>query len=173
MRAEALARRAALDGERLDVALIAHLLDIPMPHGAVVGAVWPLPGEPDLRPLLAALHARGQSVMLPETPPQGRPLEFRRWTPGSVMLAGRFGTSHPEGPPGRPDILLVPLLAFDEAGGRLGYGGGYYDRTLAIWPECRSVGFGYAAQRVDSVPVEPHDVRLDAIVTEHGLMSPT
>ena len=173
MRAEALAKRAALDRGRLDAALIAHLLRIPMPQGAVVGAVWPLPGEPDLRPLLHALHARGQSVVLPETPPRGRPLEFRRWTPGCVMLAGRFGTSYPEGLPGRPDILLVPLLAFDEAGGRLGYGGGYYDRTLAMWPECRSVGFGYAAQRVDSVPVEPHDIRLDAIVTERGLRSQT
>ena len=111
-------------------------------------------------------------MALPETTPRGNPLIFRLWEPGCVMVPERFGTARPDGATISPDLFLVPLLAFDRAGGRLGYGGGYYDRTLPLYP-CRPAwGFAYAAQEVDKLPLEPHDHQLDAIVTEAGVIIP-
>ena len=137
--------------------------------GEVVAGTWPLPGEPDLRPLWHILHRRGHPVLLPVTPKSGEALRFRPWHPGCSMIAGRLATSHPEfGPDGVPDLLFVPLLAFDRRGYRLGYGGGYYDRTLARLPLVRAIGYGFAFQQVEAVPRGPHDVPLSGIVTEHG-----
>ncbi|GBQ83054.1 5-formyltetrahydrofolate cyclo-ligase [Gluconobacter albidus NBRC 3250] len=85
------------------------------------------------------------------------------------MIAGRFGTSHPEGEIEVPDLVLVPFLAFDRFGYRLGYGGGYYDRTLAAL-DVPAIGFGFAGQQVDSVPTGPYDVPLKTIVTERGII---
>ncbi len=138
--------------------------------GAAIAGTWPLPGEPDLRPLWHALHDAGHAILLPETPPRGLPLVFRRWTPSTVMIPDRFGTLCPDGPTAMPDLIVVPFLAFDRAGHRLGYGGGYYDRTLAALPGIPAIGAGYAALEVDSVPAGPHDRRLDAIITEHGVI---
>jgi 5-formyltetrahydrofolate cyclo-ligase len=137
--------------------------------GAAVAGFWPLPGEVDLRALWVALHAGGQVVLLPETPPRGLPLIFRRWAPGAEMVAERFGTRRPVGPVAVPDVVLVPFLAFDRAGHRLGYGGGYYDRTLAALPGVPAIGVGFSALEVDSLPAGPHDIALDAVITEHGL----
>ena len=171
-RAEARARLTHCDpawGE----ALMRHWLEQPaLPQGMVVGGVWPLPGEIDLRPLLRLLHAKGHPIALPFTPPKGHPLEFRAWHPGAVMREGRFGTHHPDGEVLIPDVLLVPLLAFDRAGNRLGYGGGYYDRTLAGLPGVRAVGFGFAAQEFPALCTEPTDRPLDAIVTEREWIKP-
>ena len=139
--------------------------------GTIAG-VWPLAGEMDLRPLLHALHARGHRIVLPHTPPRGAALCFRVWAPGSAMLRERFGTWRPDGALAEPDMLFVPLLAFDRSGHRLGYGGGYYDRTLAALPGRPAIGFGYARQEVERVPVEPHDVGLTAILTERELIVP-
>jgi 5-formyltetrahydrofolate cyclo-ligase len=165
-----LAARAACD-PALGALVAAHVLrDCPPPAGAVVSGVWPLPGEIDLRPLLKELHARGHTVVLPVTPPRGQPLTFRRWRPGDVLVAERFGTMAPTGETAVPDFLLVPLLAFDRRGYRLGYGGGYYDRTLAALPRRFALGFGFAAQEVDAVPVGPTDIRLDAVATERGMI---
>ena len=145
---------------------------ISLSPGSTVAGVWPLPGEIDLRPLLEALHLRGLRVALPETTPRGNPLIFRQWEPRCAMVAERFGTFRPDGPELRPDLFLVPLLAFDRLGGRLGYGGGYYDRTLPLYPGRPAWGFAYAAQEVDKLPLEPHDHRLDAVVTENGVIIP-
>jgi 5-formyltetrahydrofolate cyclo-ligase len=139
---------------------------------AVIAGVWPLPGEIDLRPLLHTLHERGFGVALPETTPRGNPLIFRHWRPDSVMLPEKFGTLRPDGPVIAPDLFLVPLLAFDASGRRLGYGGGYYDRTLPLYPGRPALGFAYAAQQVANLPSEPHDHPLDAIVTEAGVIIP-
>lgn len=165
-----------MSARRLDVtaeetaALNARLLDAALASdAAVIGAVWPLPGEPDLRGLCAALRRAGRVVALPETTPKGQSLIFRRWHEDARMLEGRFGTAHPEGPPVLPGILLVPLLAFDRAGHRLGYGGGYYDRTLAALG-VPGIGFGFSFQEVPSVPAGPHDVPLDRIVTEREVI---
>ncbi|GBR31028.1 5-formyltetrahydrofolate cyclo-ligase [Gluconobacter kondonii] len=134
-----------------------------------IAAVWPLAEEVDLRPLCHALSEAGRQVLLPETTPKGSPLIFRRWTPSSSMIAGRFGTSHPEGEIEVPDLVLVPFLAFDRSGYRLGYGGGYYDRTLAAL-NVPAIGFGFAGQQIDAVPTGPYDIPLKTIVTEYGVL---
>jgi 5-formyltetrahydrofolate cyclo-ligase len=160
--------RATLDPS-CGATLAAHVLrDAVFAPGSAVAGVWPLPGEIDLTPLWDALHARGHTILLPETPRHGRTLIFRVWHPGCAMLPGRFGTAWPDGPVGTPDCIFVPLLAFDRAGNRLGYGGGYYDTTLAAHPGVPAVGFGYAAQEVPAVPADTHDRGLDAVFTERG-----
>jgi 5-formyltetrahydrofolate cyclo-ligase len=138
------------------------------PRQSIAG-FWPMGSEIDIRPLLHALVSRGYPILLPATPPRGQPLTFRRWRPGDAMLPDRFGTVAPPGEPGVPDMLLVPLLAWDLHGNRLGYGGGYYDRTLAGLPGRRAIGCAYAMQQVDRVPAGPHDVPLDAVATECGV----
>jgi 5-formyltetrahydrofolate cyclo-ligase len=173
-RALALARRAAMDptaGATLAAIVQEHM---PPPSRAVVSGFWPMQQEIDIRPLLHALHERGHPIALPVTPERGHPLSFRRWRPGDQLIPGPLGTRQPgpEAEPLTPDWLLVPLLAFDRAGRRLGYGGGYYDRTLAGLPGAVSIGCGYAAQELDEVPAGPDDVRLTAIATEAELIIP-
>lgn len=169
-RQRALAARAGCDpdcGSRLAERVLA---ECPPPVGAVVSGFWPLGDEIDIRPLLLALLERGHEIVLPVTPPRGQPLGFRLWRPGDPMEAERFGTMRPTGPERTPDFLLVPLLAFDRRGHRLGYGAGYYDRTLAALPSAGRLGCAYAAQEMDVVPAGPHDVRLPAVATERGII---
>jgi len=171
MRTAAAARRAGHDAANCGAAVAGHVLrDCPPPAGAVVSAFWPLGDEIDLRPLMHALHERGHPIVLPVTPKRGSPLTFRRWRPGDLMATERFGTMRPVGEAMTPDFLLVPLLAFDAAGGRLGYGAGFYDRTLPGLPGRFRLGCAYAAQQVDEVPMGPYDVRLDAVATERGIL---
>lgn len=142
------------------------------PAGTVVSAFWPMPGELDLRPLLEALHARGCACALPVVVRRDAPLVFRAWEPGVTLVTSRFGIAEP-GPERaelRPQHALVPLLAFDDDGFRLGYGGGFYDRTLAgLRADGRgllAIGVGLESQRWPSLPREPFDERLDWLVTE-------
>jgi 5-formyltetrahydrofolate cyclo-ligase len=164
------------------VALAAVVLrEVRLPAGAVVAGYWPIGQEIDLRPLLHALHARGHAIVLPVTPPRGEVLRFRPWQPGAALQRGAFGTMAPVPAPGAADallpafapaIVLVPLLAFDRAGNRLGYGGGYYDRTLATLPGAMALGCAYAGQEIAAVPTGPFDIPLTAIATERGLIRP-
>ena len=131
-----------------------------------------MPGEIDVRPLLLVLVGRGHAVLLPDTPGRGQPLAFRRWRPGVAMVAGRFGTLRPEGAVAVPDLLLVPLLAFDSQCRRLGYGAGYYDRTIAASPGMQTIGCAFAVQQMEAVPVSAHDVPLDVVATEVGVFRP-
>jgi 5-formyltetrahydrofolate cyclo-ligase len=127
--------------------------------------------EIDIRPLLLALAERGHPIALPVTPKRGLPLVFRRWRPGEPLGRGPMGTRQPEsGETLRPDWLLVPLLAFDRDGRRLGYGGGYYDRTLPTLPGAVALGCAYVAQELPEVPAGPEDWRLDAVATEAGVI---
>ena len=171
VREVALARRRGLDGEPAGRALTEHVMrDCFLRFGEVVSGFWPIGDEIDVRPLLHALHDRGHRVALPVTPRRGEALSFRAWQPGDVLVAERFGTMRPVGEILTPDTLLIPLLAFDAGGGRLGYGGGFYDRTLAGLPGRFRLGCGFAAQQVDAVPVGPYDMRLDAVATERGII---
>jgi 5-formyltetrahydrofolate cyclo-ligase len=155
----------------LGVRLAEHVLaDAPPPSGAVVAGYWPIGEEIDIRPLLARLIERGHGVVLPETPRRGAPLRFRRWSPGEELVRERFGTFAPRGPEAIPDFVLVPLLAFDRRGRRLGYGGGYYDRTLPALPGSIWLGVAFAAQEVAEVPAGPGDVRLPRVATENGVI---
>ena len=138
----------------------------------VVAGFWPLPGEIDIRPLLLALAGRGHRIALPITPGRGSALRFARWRPGDALAPERFGTVRPIGEPLAPDLLFVPLLAFDGQCRRLGYGGGFYDRTLAGLPGRVAVGCAFASQQVDCVVAEAHDIRLNAVATERGIIFP-
>jgi 5-formyltetrahydrofolate cyclo-ligase len=146
------------------------LAELPPPPGAAVSGFWPMDGEIDILLLLTALHARGHRILLPHTPKLGNPLIFRHWHPGATMIRERFGTFRPTGEVGVPDWLFVPLLAFDRAGRRLGYGGGFYDRTLPLLAHAFTVGCAFAAQELDEVPASHHDARLHAVATERGVI---
>ena len=140
--------------------------------GAVIAGYWPLRDELDPRPLMERLADAGCALALPVVVARGEALAFRTWTPGAALVPGVFGTSVPPAtaPLVRPEVLLVPLLAFDAAGYRLGYGGGYYDRTLRALRRgpgpALAVGMAYADQEVASVPHGARDERLDGVVTE-------
>ncbi|MGE3333312.1 MAG: 5-formyltetrahydrofolate cyclo-ligase [Rhodospirillaceae bacterium] len=145
------------------------------PQGKNIAGYWPLGDELDCRPALEALSAAGAEVALPVVARQGHALIFRQWKPGDVLEQGPFGTMHP-GPRAAvivPQVLLVPLVAFDLEGHRLGYGAGYYDRTLASFRsqgKITAIGLGYDAQRVDTVHADGHDQALDGIITNAGVL---
>lgn len=147
--------------------------DIPIEDGVVVAGYWPFPDELDPRPLMRVLETRGHTLCLPVVIDRAAPLLFRTWSEGQPLIESVYGTKVP--PPEHktvtPDVLLVPLLAFDAAGYRLGYGGGFYDRTLARLTETGavSIGLGFAAQEVAHVPHDEHDWRLDWLATENGV----
>jgi 5-formyltetrahydrofolate cyclo-ligase len=171
-RAAALRVRAGCD-PALGTALARIVLDqAPPPADALVAGFWPLEGEIDIRPLLDALAARGHRLALPVTPKRGEPLTFRAWSPGAPLMRERFGTMCPTeaAPSVTPDFLLVPLLAFDRTGARLGYGQGFYDRTLPGLPGAGLLGCAFAAQEMAHVPCGPEDVRLPAVATERGVV---
>lgn len=141
--------------------------------GKVLAGYMPMRSEIDPLPAMAAHQG---PVCVPVILGKGQPLAFRAWTPDARMVPGDFGALIPEsGDWLTPQVLIVPLVAFDGQGGRLGYGGGYYDRTLealrAKGP-VTAIGFAYAAQHIGQVPLEPTDQRLDLIVTDRGMIDP-
>ncbi|BAL26607.1 5-formyltetrahydrofolate cyclo-ligase [Azoarcus sp. KH32C] len=136
----------------------------------VLGFCWPFRGEPDLRPsIIHWLSADPSRVaVLPVVPHKPGPMSFRRWMPGMEMPPDRHGIPHPpEGEALVPDVLLIPCNAFDAAGFRVGYGAGYFDRTLAVMNPV-AVGLGFEFARADSVHPQPHDRPMDWILTERG-----
>ncbi|HYC05451.1 MAG TPA: 5-formyltetrahydrofolate cyclo-ligase [Azospirillaceae bacterium] len=138
---------------------------------ATIAGYCPIGDELDVRPLMERLHGGGHALCLPVVVVKGQPLLFRRWRPGDTLVPGGLGIPVPGEGAGevRPDLLLVPLLAFDRGGHRLGYGAGFYDRTLALLRAdgpVTAVGVGYDAQEVPAVPRDALDQPLDWIVTE-------
>ena len=163
-------------GEGAGEALAALVAGLGVASGAVVAGYWPLGDEIDPRPLMRSLAARGCRLALPVVVGPRQPLVFRAWAPGDALEAGGHGTSHPLAGAAavRPSVVLTPLLAFDRKGLRLGYGGGYYDRTLARLRESGGVvaiGLGFSAQEVAALPAEPWDQPLDMIATESGVIA--
>ncbi|MBE1236067.1 5-formyltetrahydrofolate cyclo-ligase [Phaeovibrio sulfidiphilus] len=165
-------------GEAAARALVPFALErfAPQGAGAVVAGYWPIPGEVDPRPLMRALEDRGYRLALPVIRDPGSSLGFRAWTFGDILEAGPCGALEPPATAQAvvPDHVLVPLLGFDRTGGRLGQGGGYYDRTLealagAGGQEVRTLGLAFSCQQVEGLPMEPHDRRLEAVATECGL----
>ena len=170
-RKAAFARRktAQADVDQMCRILGDYILELP---GETVSGYWPIRTEADPR---AALHriSKTRNVVLPVVDGQGLPLSFRRWTPDAEMIEGAYGAAIPACEEGAdPDILIVPLAGFDARGFRLGYGGGFYDRTLeklrSVKPTL-AVGFAYEVQGVETLPVEDTDQALDFIVTETGV----
>ncbi|CAN5775941.1 5-formyltetrahydrofolate cyclo-ligase [soil metagenome] len=140
--------------------------------GRVIAGYWPIKGEPDLRGWLAATREAGAVTALPVVEIKAAPLVFRRWDRQTRMVRGDWNipVPPPEAAPVIPQIALAPLVGCDDAGYRLGYGGGYFDRTLAaLSPRPFVVGVGLQAARLATIYPQPHDIPLDAIVTEMGV----
>jgi 5-formyltetrahydrofolate cyclo-ligase len=148
-------------------ARLRHLLPAPESQRSI-GVYWPFKGEYDPRPLMRSLHLQGVRLSLPVVMERARPLVFREWWPGIRMVPGIWDIPMPaEGDAVLPDALLAPLVGFDAQGYRLGYGGGYYDRTLAALPERPLViGIGFEPSWLETIHPQPHDIPMDLIVTE-------
>jgi 5-formyltetrahydrofolate cyclo-ligase len=157
---EALASRAAEEG-----------LALAQRHKSrIAAAYWPIRGEADPLPLVSALTAAGLTTALPVIAGRGKPLVFRRWRPGDPLRDGPLGLQEPapESPAVEPDLLFVPLAAFDRGGHRIGYGAGYYDATLTALAAKQplAIGLAFSTQEVAFVPAEPHDHPLAFVITE-------
>lgn len=175
LRKEAFARRKTAHGtsnaKPAQDFLLQHVLD--SRSSGIIAGYMPIQTEIDPRPSLNALHEAGFRICLPVIQGHAKPLLFREWTPESAMIEGDFGALIPRGGETvTPDLAIVPLVAFDLKGHRLGYGGGFYDRTLSGLKQnadFTSVGFAYAAQCISAVPTDEFDQKLDFMVTEKGV----
>ena len=138
----------------------------------IIGFYWPIRGEIDLRPLVTELSGAGSRAALPVITGRNEPLAFAEWTPEARMVRGTWNIPVPsESEWIQPTVLLIPVLGFDQAGYRLGYGGGYYDRTLALMkPGPVTIGVGYESGRLESIFPQAHDLPLDAVVTESSFV---
>lgn len=176
LRREKLAARMALDEitrAELSARLEAHLAALLLPLAPQTLAFCaPVRGEFDARPLVSRLIDQGWRAAMPVVTAVDAPMVFHAWTPSSVMRSDRYGIPIPaDGAALIPDIVLLPLLAFDAQGFRLGYGGGYFDRTLAAMvPRPQAIGVGFELGRVLDIRPQAHDIRLDAVVTESGVL---
>jgi len=178
LRREALARRDALPpAERAQAAeaIAARAFPLAIDAGTIVSGFMPMKSEINPLPLMRKLAAAGARLALPVVAGRGKPLIMRTWGIGEPLAAGVWGIREP--PPSAavvaPDILLVPLLAFDRAGHRIGYGAGYYDMTIAALRARQAVvavGLAFAAQEIAAVPATPHDAPLDLVLTEREVI---
>ena len=153
--------RSARIADRLDAAIARF-------SGRIVGTYWPFRGEPDLRNWGLGLIERGARLALPVVIQKGWPLEYRIWTPGDPLERGVWNILVPSrGPAVLPDIVIAPVVGFDDARYRLGYGGGFFDRTLAAMPRKPvAIGVGYANSRITTIYPQLHDIPMDVIVTD-------
>ncbi|MEQ8748003.1 5-formyltetrahydrofolate cyclo-ligase [Pyruvatibacter sp.] len=170
-------RKAALRLGDAAGAMIAQrlLAGVPVRNHETVAGYWPIRSEADPLPAMLALALRGHTLALPQVTGGGQPLAFRRWEPGAPLVPGAFGIPEPSLSAAlvTPTLVLVPGLLFDRTGGRLGYGGGFYDRTieaLRIGANVTVVGIGYDAQLGDALDREPHDAPMNWIVTERRVV---
>jgi 5-formyltetrahydrofolate cyclo-ligase len=174
LRRAALARRDALDAAdraAASAAIAARPLPVAAGPGRIVSGYLPINSELDPRPLLQRFVAVGAQLALPCVMERGQPLVMRAWRFGEPTVSRQWGLQEPpaDAPEVFPDILLVPLAAFDRAGHRIGYGAGYYDLTIAGLRACKSltaIGVAFAAQEVHEIPAAGHDARLDLVITE-------
>ncbi|UDF31225.1 UNVERIFIED_ORG: 5-formyltetrahydrofolate cyclo-ligase [Roseateles sp. XES5] len=165
------AETRAAESEAIAAGVLAEIGDV---AGRIVSAYWPFRGEPDLRPFLEAVVARGGQTALPVVVEKGRPLEFHLWQAGEALGRGVWNIPVPAAHrPCLPDIVIAPVVGFDPACYRLGYGGGFFDRTLAALPaRPRVIGVGSSAARIATIYPQMHDIPMDLIVTETGVVRP-
>lgn len=182
MREERFAQRKAMSVTDLQEAgrnIASHLEALLRESGPwsgmkVLSGYWPIRGEPDLRPLLKKLHGEGVTIVLPEVVIPHTPLVFRLWTPETRMKRGFWNIPVPpdDAPQFDPDVLIAPLVGWTSDGYRLGYGGGYFDRTqaalIAAGRDPVAIGIGFAEARLDTIHAQPYDIPMRAIVTENG-----
>jgi 5,10-methenyltetrahydrofolate synthetase len=164
----AMRQALAADYRAAQALAMARELDALLPGGApIVSLYWPIRGEPDLRPWMHSLTERGVRVALPVVIAHGQPLEFREWRPGARLARGVWNIPYPaDGAVVTPDVAVAPLVGFDHACYRLGYGGGFFDRTLAsLEPRALAIGVGYPQSELATIFPQPHDVPMDWIVT--------
>ena len=153
---------------------IAQAADRILPGGLrprpTVSVYWPIRGEPDLRPWMHELSQRGVRVALPLAVALGQALSFREWRPGAALARGLWNIPYPaDGAVLRPDVVIAPVVGFDDACYRLGYGGGFFDRTLAaLHPRPLVIGVGYPSAALATIHPQPHDIPMDWIVTGSG-----
>lgn len=175
MRVELIARREAADtaDRRAAGAAVNALIEAAFapPPGGIVAFCWPYRGEVDVRFAVYAFRRRGAVAALPEVAGKGCPLQFRQWWPGAPMAKGVYDIPYPRDTELRvPDVAFVPMNGFDAQGYRLGYGGGYFDRTLAAQsPRPVAVGIAFGFARLPSIFPQPHDIAMDFVVTETGV----
>ena len=169
-------RRAELTHAHPDFAreIAEHVASLKIADGSVIGGYIAIGDEADPHILLKTLTLQSCTLVFPRVAAKDAPLVFHRWSPGENLQRGAYGIPEPskDWPLAYPKILLVPLLAFDAHGHRLGYGGGYYDRTLDFLranSTVRAIGVAYAGQEVPKLPREAHDHPLDAVITENGV----
>ena len=178
VRRDALTRRNALPAElraQAAEAIAARPFPVPVAPGAIVSGFMPLKSEINPLPLMRKLAGAGAKLALPVIDARGKPLILRAFTFGDALDSGQWGIREPkpEAPEVAPDIMLVPLLAFDRTGHRVGYGAGYYDRTIAKFRAMKTVvavGIAYAAQEIEAVPITERDARLDLVLTERDVI---
>lgn len=171
MGVEARARAAVALARHLDAFLAARFHDL---RGRTISVYWPIKAELNLRFWFTALHEAGAILALPVVETRGAALIFRRWTPETRLVKGQWKVPVPDGAADilAPEITLAPLVGWDGAGYRLGYGGGYFDRTLAAaTPRPLAIGVGLQAARLHGIHPQPHDIPMDAIITEAGLQA--
>lgn len=170
LRAAMRAHRKGLAGQSPEAAAraAAHVGDLPA--GRIVAVYRAIGSELDADAVSLALERGGRELCLPVVVERDAPMLFRRWRFGDPLELDAAGVPAPLPLAGTvtPDLILTPLLAFDDAGGRLGQGGGYYDRTFAALPAAQRIGLAYAGQQVDHLPLEGHDIRLHGVLTETG-----
>ncbi len=174
LRAAALAKRDALNDEQRTAAaqaLATRKLPFEIAPGTIVSGYSPIRSEIDPSPLMRTLAAQGAQLALPAIMARGQSLAFRAWSPNDRLLLGPLGILEPSPAAAEliPDIMLVPLAAFDRAGHRIGYGAGHYDHTLAHLRRLKpiiAIGLAFAAQEIEAVPALQHDVALDYVLTE-------
>jgi 5-formyltetrahydrofolate cyclo-ligase len=171
LRTIARALRAELRADDFAAALAAHAGALRITPGTTVAGYHAHRNEADPVLLLRKLGQAGAQIAFPRVTAKNTGLEFHLLPDGEILRPATYGIHEPlkHWPRVIPDILLVPLLAYDDQGTRLGTGGGYYDRTLAALPKSRAIGIAYAAQRMDFLPRDAHDYPLDAVLTETGL----
>jgi|SRR5262245_9858453 len=178
LRRDALARRDALPREQRAAAaeaIAARPFPVAIKPGAVVSGFMPMKSEINPIPLLRKLADAGATLALPVVAGRGKPLIMRAWSVGAPLASGVWGIREPkpDAPEVFPDILIVPLLAFDRRGHRIGYGAGYFDMTIAALRASKPVvaaGIAFAAQEIAEVPTTPRDARLDLVLTEREVI---